>query len=273
MKFATCNEYFEKWDIQDVLTYAAQIGYDGVEIAPFTLADSVEEIPAARRREIRRAAEQEGVEIAGLHWLLASPEGLYIDHPDDSVRSRTQEYLKALVHFCADLGGEVMIFGSPKQRNVQEGWDPGQTWERMRESFQAVLPAAAERGVYLCIEALSQEQANIVTRVEEARKMVAEIGHPNFRTMVDVCSGSTEQIPVPQLLRDAGADLMHVHVNDANKRGPGFGNTDFVEVMRTLMEREYDRYLSVEVFDFSPDPRTIAAKSLGYLKGIQAALA
>jgi D-psicose/D-tagatose/L-ribulose 3-epimerase len=272
VKFATCNEYFEKWTIEDVLAYAGQIGYDGVEIAPFTLADSVEDIPAARRDQIRRAAAQAGVQIVGLHWLLAAPAGLYIDHPDDRVRRRTCDYLRALVHFCGDLGGEVMVFGSPKQRSVEPGWDPGETWKRLRESFESVLPAAAERGVYLCIEALSAAQTNIITTAAEARRLVAEVAHPNFRTMVDVCSGSTEQIAVPQLLRDTGAHLLHVHVNDANKRGPGFGDTDFVAVLRTLRELQYDRYLSVEVFDFAPDPRTVAAGSLGYLRGIAAAL-
>ena len=272
MKFATCNEYFEGWKIEDVFDYAAEIGYDGVEIAPFTLASSVEEIGAQRRSEIRAAAAAAGVEIVGLHWLLASPEGLYIDHPDDAIRSRTRDYLKELIHFCGDLGGQVMIFGSPQQRNVQKGWDSGETWERMRSVFAEVAPVAGERGVYLCIEALSGEQTNIVTKAEEARKMVAEIDHPNFQTMVDVCSGSTEAIPVSQLLRDSGDHLYHVHVNDANKRGPGFGQTDFVSVMKTLKELDFQRYLSVEVFEFSPDPRTIAAKSLGYLKGIEAAL-
>ena len=97
MKFATCNEYFEGWKIEDVFDYAAEIGYDGVEIAPFTLASSVDEIGSQRRGEIRAAAAAAGVEIVGLHWLLASPEGLYIDHPDDAIRSRTRDYLKELI--------------------------------------------------------------------------------------------------------------------------------------------------------------------------------
>jgi len=244
-----------------------------VEIAPFTLADSVEDISAARRGRIRQAAEQAGVEIVGLHWLLAAPEGLYIDHPDPAVLRRTREYLEALIHFCGDLGGKVMIFGSPQQRNVQPGWDAAGTWERMRESFASVMPTAAERGVYLCIEPLSPEQTNIITTAEQARRMVAEIDHPNFQTMIDVCSSSTEEAPVPQLLRQTGDHLYHVHVNDANKRGPGFGETDFVGVLRTLGELGYERYVSVEVFNFSPDPRTIASGSLSYLRGIQAALA
>ena len=117
MKFATCNEYFENWAIEDVFNYAADLGYDGVEIAPFALAASVEVISAARRDEIRAAAEKAGVEIVGLHWLLASPKGLYITHPDPEIYQRTCAYFKALVQFCGDLGGEVMIIGSPTGRH------------------------------------------------------------------------------------------------------------------------------------------------------------
>ena len=119
---------------------------------------------------------------------------------------------------------------------------------------------------------MSAEQTNIITQAEQARQLIAEIDHPNFRTMIDVCSGSTEDIPVSQLLRDSGEHLYHVHVNDANKRGPGFGDTDFVDVLRTLKDLRFGRHVSVEVFDFSPDPRTIAASSLGYLRGIEAAI-
>lgn len=272
MKFATCNEYFENWAIEDVFNYAADLGYDGVEIAPFALGPSVEDISAARRDKIRASAEKAGVEIVGLHWLLASPEGLYITHPDPEIYQRTCAYFKALVQFCGDLGGEVMIIGSPMQRNVQEGWDYQECWDRMRGAFEGGLQLAEQYGVYLCMESLSKEQTNIVSTCAEAREMVAQINHSNFQTMVDVCSGSSEETPVNQLLRDSGEHLYHVHVNDANKRGPGFGQTDFVSVMRTLNELNYQRYVSVEVFDFAPDPRSIAAGSLHYLKGIAAAL-
>ncbi len=268
MKFGTCNEYFEGWALEEVFDYAAEVGYDGVEISPFTLADSVDDIPERRRHEIRAAALSAGVEIVGLHWLLIRPEGLYTNHADDAIRNRTRDYFKSLIRFCGDIGGEVMIIGSPKQRNVQEGWDFDETWERTKAVFEDCLPLAEEQGVYLCIEPLSPELTNFITTAEEARRMVAEIGHPNFRTMVDVCSGSTDPVPVAQQVRDSGEHLYHVHVNDANKRGPGFGETDFASVLAALRETGYQRYVSVEVFDFAPDPRTIAAGSLKYLKGI-----
>lgn len=268
MKFATCNEYFENWPIEEVFAYAAEVGYQGVEIAPFTLAPSVEEISAGRRQEIRRAAERAGVEIVGLHWLLVSPTGLYINHPDEGIRRQTRDYFEALIRCCGDFGGEVMIIGSPKQRNVQEGWDYQETWDRTRAVFESCLKTAEQCGVYLCIEPLSPDQTNLLTTAAQARQMVAQINHPHFQTMVDVCSGSSEALPVPQLLRDSGPHLYHVHVNDVNKRGPGFGQSDIAGVLRTLRELNYQRYVSVEVFDFKPDPRTIAAASLGYMRGV-----
>ena len=268
MKFGTCNEYFENWPLEEVFDYAAQVGYQGVEIAPFTLADSVEEISPSRRKEIRSAAAAAGVDIIGLHWLLISPKGLYTNHVDDEIRNRTRDYFKALVKFCGDIGGRVMIVGSPQQRTVKDDWDYGETWNRTRAVFEDCLTLCERNDVSICIEPLSKDQTNFITTAKEARKMVEEIDHPSFQMMVDVCSGSTEEVPVADLLDIAGPHLYHVHVNDANKRGPGFGQTDFVSVLRRLKEMAYDRYVSVEVFDFEPDPRTIASGSLKYLQGI-----
>ncbi|MBI4531606.1 MAG: sugar phosphate isomerase/epimerase, partial [Candidatus Latescibacteria bacterium] len=178
MKIATCNEFFENWNIEDVFRYAAEIGYDGVEIAPFTLATSVREINAERRRAISRAAEETGVEIIGLHWLLVSPEGLYINHPDDRIRRATQDYFQELIRFCGDIGGHVMIIGSPKQRSVQPGWSPEMIWDLTRETFHRILSVAEGCNVTLCIEALSADQTNFITTVRDAVRMVEQVDHP-----------------------------------------------------------------------------------------------
>ena len=38
MKFAICNELFEGWDFDRVCRFVKDAGYDGLEVAPFTLA-------------------------------------------------------------------------------------------------------------------------------------------------------------------------------------------------------------------------------------------
>ena len=268
MKFSVCNELFENWPIEKVFLTAAELGYDGVEIAPFTLADSVEDISAARRQEIVQAAGANGIEIVGLHWLLIKPPGMYINHPDEAVRRRTRDYLDSLIRFCGDLGGRVLVFGSPKQRSVYEGLTYNQAWDYARETFSHCADIAADSGVFLCIEALARRETDFIKTVTEAVRMVNEIGKPHFRTMIDIKAISADGRPLPEIIEEAGDLAMHVHANDASGRGPGMGDTDFVPVAAALRKIGYDGYVSVEVFDYKPDPVTIAKSSIEYLRKV-----
>jgi len=270
MKISICNELFQGWPIEKVFQYAAQLGYDGVEIAPYTLADSVTEITQARRKAIRRAAEEAGVEIVGLHWLLARPEGLYINHPDEIIRIRTQEYIEALIHFCADIGGKLLIHGSPHQRTVQEAWDLQEAWYHARETFEVCLKTAQKRNVMYCIEPLPHATTNFINTVEDSFRLVREIRHPNFKIAFNCRSAALEERSVAEPLIRAleSSYLYHVHVTDPNGNGPGFGELRFSPLLKILLDGKYRRHASVEVFQFDPDPQTIASRSIGYLRGI-----
>jgi sugar phosphate isomerase/epimerase len=270
MKISLCSELFQGWPIERVFEYSAQLGYDGVEIAPYALADSVSDISLSRRRAIRRAAEKSGIEIVGLHWLLVKPEGLSINHPDEIIRIRTQEYMEALIHFCADIGGKLLIHGSPHQRTVLPEWDSKESWERARETFETCLETARKRNVIYCIEPLSRMSTNFINTVDEALRLVKEIRHPNFKMTFDCRHAlSQEESLLEALIRAMDSRMLcHVHVNDASGRGPGFGETKFTPVLKTLIKNNYRGYLSVEIYDYEPDPQTIAGRSIGYLQGI-----
>jgi sugar phosphate isomerase/epimerase len=274
VKIGICNEIFKGWPFERACEYATRLGYEGIEIAPFTLADSVADIPPEKRRELRRAAEDSGIEVIGLHWILATPEGLHISHPDAAIRIKTQEYLRSLIRFCAEVGGKVLAHGSPQQRKLQESWDPSEAWKRARETFEACLDSARECGVTYCIEPLTRTNTNFINTVEEALRMVEEINHPNFQMMVDCRSAAANEgdLAGPILRALQSGHLRHVHVNDLSGKGPGFGAVPFSPALRPLLDGGYARYISVEVFDFDPDPQTVAARSIGYLKGILEAL-
>jgi sugar phosphate isomerase/epimerase len=275
LKIGICNEIFQGWPIEDVFSYAAEIGCDGVEIAPHLLADSVADLSSARRREIRQAAARHEVEILGLHWLLVKPEGLSINHPDTAVRKRTQEQIRSLIHLCADLGGRILTHGSPGQRTVQESWDVQESWRRARETFESCLSTLDDRDTVYCIEPLAQMNTNFINTSTEALRLIREIDHPRFQLMVDCRSAEMSDGSAVTALDTALASghLHHVHVNDVNGRGPGFGRVQFAPILERLIGAAYRGYVSVEVFEFDPDPRTIAARSVGYLKGIVEALA
>src|SRR5438128_889049 len=187
MRFAICNETFQDWPWERVCRFVGETGYQGVEIAPFTFGESVVDVSSERRREIRRAADDAGVEIVGLHWLLASPKGLHIHTRDAALRRKTVDYLKALVDFAGDVGAPVMVFGSPAQRRLEDGDRPG-AWARTQDSYRQVLPALGERNVILCQESLPAPEADFIMTAAEAARMVRELDHPNFRLMLDVKS-------------------------------------------------------------------------------------
>lgn len=266
MRFAFCNEGFGERAWPSVCSAIAEAGYDGVEIAPFTLAETVQDVSPRARAELRAAAQDAGLEVAGLHWLLAKPEGLHVGHPDPKVRGRTRDYLCRLADFCADVGGKVMVFGSPRQRSRVGDASPEETWRWAGETFAGALPTLAEREVTLCIEPLAPGETDFITTAAEGRRLVEEVGHPNFRLILDVKAMCSEGRGMGRIIREQQEWLAHVHANDANREGPGFGETDFRPILAALREIGYEGYVSVEPFEFRPEVDTVARRCLRYLR-------
>lgn len=266
MHHAICNETFEGWDFPRVCRTVAELGYEGLELAPFTLAPRITDLRADQRRQVRGEAEACGLKIIGLHWLLAKTEGLQITAADLGVRQRTAAYLVELARCCRDLGGEVLVFGSPAQRRIPAGASREQAADYAADTFRRALPGIADCGVQLCLEPLSPPEADFINTCAEAVQLLERINHPHFVLQLDVKAMATDEAPAPQLIRRYGRRAGHFHANDANRRGPGFGATDFVPIFRALAESGYTGWVSVEVFDYAPDPVTIARESLRYMK-------
>jgi sugar phosphate isomerase/epimerase len=266
MRFAICNELFEGWEFGRLCRFIKSVGYDGVEIAPFTLAPSIGELSPARRRELRQQAADAGIDIIGLHWLLARTTGLHLTSNDRSTRLRTSEYLIALAEACRDLGGSIMVFGSPAQRSIPADVSREQALNYAAETFGAVLPVLDDCDVSLCLEPLGPEETNFLNTCADAESLIARVGHPNLTLHLDVKAMSTEPAPIVDLIRRYGSRAGHFHANDPNRRGPGFGDVDFGPIFAALRESGYNRWVSVEVFDYSPDPETVARESIEYMR-------
>jgi sugar phosphate isomerase/epimerase len=266
IEFAICNETFRKWPFDKAFALAAECGYTGIEIAPFTIENHVTDIPSARRTEIRRLAEKNGLRMVGLHWLLAYTKGLHLTSPDLAVRKKTAVYLGELARFCADLGGKLLVFGSPKQRNLLEGVSYDQGVKYAVEVFREALPVLEKLDVTLAIEPLSPKTTNFIRTAAEGVALIKEIGSPRCRLILDCNAMATEETPIPELVRRHRSLLTHFHANDPNSMGPGFGDLDFVPIFRALREIAYRGWVSVEVFNYKPGPERLARESIAYMK-------
>jgi sugar phosphate isomerase/epimerase len=268
MKFAICNEMFEGWDWQRVCQFAVETGYRGLEVAPFTMAPRADLITPQQRAAARSAAAQAGIEIIGLHWLLVGPQGLHLTHPDADVRRDTAAYFRDLIDLCADLGGKVMVIGSPKQRNLQPGVTREQGMAFAREVFDACVELAGQRGVTLALEPLGPKETNFIQTAQEAIELIERVGHPALRLNLDVKAMSEEAKPIPQIIHASAPYLAHVQVNDPNLLGPGMGAVAYEPIIAALREVGYDEWLSVEAFDMRPGAEVIARQSVEYLRRV-----
>lgn len=268
MKFGICNEIFQGWKLEDAMAFARKAGYDGIEIAPFTLAKYVTEIPAAERARIREMAARTGIEISGIHWVLVQAEGMYLNHIDPAVRRKTANYFVELVNFCADLGGRIIVVGSPKQRNVMEGVAPERAWTWATDTFRDAVKHAEERNVTICFEPLAPSETNFVNTAAEGIRFARQFNSRAMKIILDVKAMCSESKEIPEIIRESRGDFAYFHANDRNLKGPGFGDVDFKPIAAALREVGYDGFVSVEVFKFEEGPEVIATKSIEYLKRV-----
>jgi sugar phosphate isomerase/epimerase len=276
MKLSLCNEVLREFEFARQCAFAAELGYAGLEVAPFTLGENAYRMPAAERAALRRAAQDAGVAISGLHWLLVAPAGLSITSADRAVWDRTLDVMRRLIALCAELGGDYLVHGSPAQRRVGNGAERAEAGKRGEAAWAAVADDAAKAGVVYCIEPLAAPDADFVNTLEEAAALVRRIGQPAIKTMLDTSSaGLTEKEPVADLVRKwmPTGLVAHVQFNDRNRRGPGEGADKFAPVVRALSETRYAGWVAMEPFQYKPDGVACAARAIGYVQGLMEAVA
>lgn len=275
MRIALCNEVIAPMPFPRQCEYAAKLGYDGLEVAPYTLSEEPHRLGAAQLAAARAAAADAGIAITGLHWLLVKPAGLSISARDGAVRARTVDVMLALIDQCAELGGRYLVHGSPQQRRVEAGESRAAALDRARESFGAIAERAEKAGVVYCIEPLAAEQTPLINTLEEAAAVVQAIASPAVKSMLDCSSaGRMEKEPLAALAERwlPSGLIAHVQLNDRNRRGPGQGEQRFAALLGALGRHGYAGDLAVEPFDYVPDGPGAAARAIGYIRGILEAI-
>lgn len=266
MKFAICNETYQDWPLEKTFEHAREVGYTGIEFAPFTLGTDAMDVSESRRAEIRDLLEKYQLESIGLHWLLAKTEGYYLTSPEAAVRERTSEYMRELARLCRDLNGSVMVLGSPLQRNLLPNVTLDQAMDYAAEVIRAALPALEDHQVTLALEPLGPAEGDFLLTAESGIQLAQMIDSAQVRLHLDVKAMSSEEKPIPDIIKDSREYLAHFHANDPNKRGPGMGDVDFVPIFQALQEINYDGWVSVEVFDYEPGIEALTRDSLSYMQ-------
>ncbi len=274
LRHVICNEIYQGWDFAESCRSMRKFGYEGIEIAPFTLSEDPASISADARREHAKIIREEGLVFAGLHWLMVAPKGLHVTTPDKALRERSWRHIHDLVSLCADLGPRgVMVFGSPAQRATTGGLSANEATKHYRDLLAWVAPYAEQRDVRILVEALPKDQCDVVETLEEAVSIVDSVNSPAIRTMFDTHNAVLEERPHAELVEKYFPYIEHVHVNEMNGGHPGTADYDFKPVLAVLAARNYTGYVSLEAFDFKPGAEKIAKESIDYLNAEYAKVA
>ncbi len=269
--FGICNELFQNLAFAETCEQIRALGYEGLEIAPFTLGENAADLTRDERDKLRQSMRDEGVSFVGLHWLLAGPPGLQATTRDESTRRRTWDYVHSLIDLSGDLADQatdkdvVMVFGSPKQRSAVDGISADEAVRILVQELAAAAPHAESRGVTILLEPLSRDQTDVVTTLAEAAAIVKQIDSPAIQTMFDVHNAIGEREPHVRLIREFAPVIRHVHVNEYDGREPGTGNYNFGELLSILADLNYSGWVSLEAFDFSRDPVEVASRAMHHL--------
>jgi len=274
MRLAICNETFGEMPLQQAVDLAASLGYTGWEVAPFMLGTDALAITPQQRNEYRRVVRAAGLQIIGLHWLLAKTEGYHLTTPDADTRARTAKYFEALIELCGDLCQDnsvgdtsgVMVLGSPLQRNRTEGVTTEMAMKNAAEVLGGLGPMLDRHDVRIALEPLGPQEGNFLNTADETRRLKSLLPSPRIGLHLDVKAMSSEPEDIPTIIRKHADWLIHFHANDPNRRGPGMGDVDFAPILNALQEVHYKGWVSVEVFDYEPGSERLASESIATLK-------
>jgi len=270
MKYSICNETYGDVSLEKTCEDIASHGYDGVEIAPYTLAADPRDITEKQAIAYGNTVRSFGLEVTGLHWLLSKPNGLHISTKNETLRRESIDFAKHIVMINAAMQGEVLVYGSPMTRNIEDGMSYNQAWKRSIESFREIALECEKLGGTLVLEPLGHVETNFLTSAEEAIKMIDNIGSSACRLHLDVKAMSYENKAIDQIIRDSAPYFEHFHANDPNLRGPGTGEIRYEPIYRALGDISYDKWVSIEVFKYDEGAQAIARQGINFLKTMEA---
>lgn len=245
--------------VRRAMDCAARIGYDSVEV----------HIRYPERWDAARLAQwagDAGVRIdaigTGLEYSL---NGLSFTHPDAAVRAATVRQFRRFIDLAAPLGAVVFV-GLCRGTAPESGSVPS-FLDRFAEELVPVAAHAVERGVVLGLEPIAAYMTNLLTTTAQSLEFTERPGLGSLQLLLDTHHMDREDGGITAAFCAAAGRIAHVHISDGDRKAPGSGGIDFVEVGRALQAVGYDRAVSLEVLPL-PTGEEAAGQGLRWMRSV-----
>ena len=245
---------------REALRTAADLGYDGVELA---VRDPSQVDAEAVLRTVRDAGLAVPAIGTGQAYLK---DGLSLSHPDEGIRARAIERLETHIRIATVFGAAVIV-GLLRGRITG---DRAATEARLSGALRRILPLAEREKIPVVFEPVNRYETDFLVTMDEVLDLINRLASPALGILADTFHMNIEEASIEGSLRRARPRLRHVHVADSNRHAPGWGHLDFPALVRVLRELGYTGYLSAEILP-RPDPVSAARQAIAHLRPLLSA--
>jgi len=250
---AKFNAVAFKGDLEANVSKIAGLGYDGVELA-------IRDPKLVDADALLAMTQRCGLSVPAIGTGQAwGEEGLSFTDPDETVRRAAVQRIIDHVPLAARTGA-VIILGLIRGV-VKPGVEPAQAQAWMVDALKRCSAAAQTRGVRLALEPINRYETTLINSVADCLALIDAVDADNFGVLADTFHMNIEDVSIVSSLKQAGAQLFHVHFADSNRQYPGAGHIDFTAIVEALNEVNYQGYISIEAMPL-PDAETCAREAI-----------
>jgi D-psicose/D-tagatose/L-ribulose 3-epimerase len=247
MNIAISNLAWQPPDDDQVFALLKEKEVTRVELAP---SKYFSDIPHATDQHIgvlRDQLRDAGLQVVGFQSLLFGHPELKL-FGDKSVSVQALDYLEAVAKMCRKLGGETMVFGSPKNRAVPPEMDREQSWKAAVDFFWDLGRRCADLGVKTCIEACPVAYGcNFVTKTEKAARLVKAVDSPGFGLNLDLAAMALNGEDITATINEYADLICHFHISEPEIRPLNPENTNHRIAADALRAVGYQGTVSIEM--------------------------
>jgi D-psicose/D-tagatose/L-ribulose 3-epimerase len=174
------------------------------------------------------------------------PAAIKLVGPETNPDAQMAHVKKAFTRL-AQLGTEVVVFGSGGARRVPDGFAKEEAFKQLVDFGRRAATEAAAHKITVAVEPLRRQETNIINTAGEGLELVKAINHPNFQLMIDFYHLASEKED-PEIVIRAKDHIRHLHF--ANPTGRVFPlkweEFDYAPFFANLKKIGYDKRISME---------------------------
>ena len=246
LRLAVSNIAWPAEEESAVADELSALGVDSVEIAPTKVFDDPTKVSDAELASYLDFWRHRDIKVVAFQSMLFGRPELAL-FGDAEVRRATLSRLTSFIDLAGRMGAGVLVFGSPRNRNLPEGASEADVWSEAVDAFGELGEAALAAGTRFCIEPNPTAYAcDFVTNAATGARLVRDVGHEGFGLHLDV-AGMTLAGDVPADEIAAAADVLrHYHVSAPQLEELEDNVVDHRSAFAALAQIRYPGFSSIE---------------------------